>query len=87
MVNDIVLQVLRDDSDRRKIAAPSPTTAAINNGNNSNSGSNSSNNTSATSDSIIGQPCPLCGKGRIIKGRTAYGCSEWKNGCEWRKTF
>ena len=36
-------------------------------------------------DAIIGQPCPLCGKGHIIKGRTAYGCSEWKNGCAWRK--
>ena len=38
-------------------------------------------------DSIIGQPCPLCGKGHIIKGRTAYGCSEWKNGCGWRRTL
>ena len=38
-------------------------------------------------DAIIGQPCPLCGKGHIIKGKTAYGCSEWKNGCSWRKQF
>ena len=38
-------------------------------------------------DDIIGQPCPLCGKGHIIKGKTAYGCSEWRNGCEWRKVF
>ena len=38
-------------------------------------------------DSIIGQPCPLSGKGHIIKGKTAYGCSEWRNGCSWRKVF
>ena len=38
-------------------------------------------------DAIIGQPCPLCGKGYIIKGKTAYGCSEWRNGCGWRKAF
>ena len=38
-------------------------------------------------DSIIGKPCPLCGKGTIIKGRTAYGCSEWKNGCVWRRVI
>ena len=38
-------------------------------------------------DSIIGKPCPLCGKGHIIKGKTAYGCSEWKNGCSWRKNI
>lgn len=32
----------------------------------------------ATGDELIGTPCPLCGKGHIIKGKTAYGCSEWK---------
>lgn len=31
------------------------------------------------------QPCPLCGKGFIIKGKTAYGCSRWREGCEYRK--
>ena len=36
---------------------------------------------------VVGQPCPLCGKGQIIKGRTAYGCSEWKNGCTYRVPF
>ena len=41
----------------------------------------------ANPDAIIGQPCPLCGKGHIIKGKTAYGCSEWRNGCGWRKAF
>lgn len=35
-------------------------------------------------DTIIGKACPLCGKGHIIKGKTAYGCSEWKNGCSFR---
>ena len=38
-------------------------------------------------DEWIGKPCPLCGKGTIIKGKTAYGCSEWKNGCTFRKPF
>ena len=38
-------------------------------------------------DPLVGQPCPVCGKGRIIKGKTAYGCSEWKNGCPFRKPF
>ena len=41
----------------------------------------------AAEDAWIGQPCPLCGKGTIIKGKAAYGCSEWKNGCTYRKTF
>lgn len=38
-------------------------------------------------DPLVGQPCPLCGKGHIIKGKTAYGCSEWKNGCTYRQPF
>mgnify|MGYP002598237088 FL=1 len=37
--------------------------------------------------SVEGQVCPLCGKGTIIKGKTAYGCSEWKNGCAFRQAF
>jgi DNA topoisomerase-3 len=41
----------------------------------------------ANPDAIIGQPCPLCGQGHIIKGKTAYGCSEWRNGCAYRKPF
>ena len=38
-------------------------------------------------DAIVGTPCPLCGKGTVIKGKTAYGCSEWRNGCTFRKPF
>ncbi len=26
-------------------------------------------------------PCPVCGKGHILKGNTGFGCSEYKNGC------
>ena len=38
-------------------------------------------------DDFVGQSCPLCGKGTVIKGKTAYGCSEWKSGCTFRKPF
>lgn len=38
-------------------------------------------------DDLVGKPCPVCGKGTIIKGKTAYGCSEWKNGCTYRLSF
>lgn len=34
-----------------------------------------------------GAICPLCGKGVIIKGKAAYGCSRWKEGCNYRKPF
>ena len=41
----------------------------------------------AGEDALVGQPCPLCGKGTVIKGKTAYGCSRWKEGCTFRKPF
>ena len=34
-----------------------------------------------------GAPCPKCGKGVILKGRMAYGCSLWREGCDWRQPF
>jgi DNA topoisomerase III len=32
-------------------------------------------------------PCPKCKKGVLIKGNSAYGCSEWKSGCDFRFSF
>lgn len=26
-------------------------------------------------------PCPVCGRGHLVKGKTAFGCSEYRNGC------
>lgn len=31
--------------------------------------------------------CPNCKKGQIIKGKTAYGCSRWKEGCQFKFLF
>ncbi|TXE20228.1 DNA topoisomerase III [Psychroserpens burtonensis] len=31
--------------------------------------------------------CPKCSKGNIIKGKTAYGCSHYKTGCDFKMTF
>ena len=36
-------------------------------------------------DPMVGRPCPKCGQGTIIKGKTAYGCSRWREGCDWRQ--
>ena len=39
------------------------------------------------SDSLVGTVCPVCGKGTVIKGKTAYGCSRWREGCTFRLPF
>lgn len=31
-----------------------------------------------------GDTCPLCGKGKVIRGKTALGCSRWNEGCSFR---
>ncbi len=41
----------------------------------------------AVTDADVGKPCPACGRGHILRGRTSYGCSEWKAGCNWRAPF
>ncbi|MCX7549575.1 DNA topoisomerase 3 [Xanthomarina sp. F2636L] len=31
--------------------------------------------------------CPKCKKGTVVKGKTAYGCSAYKDGCDFRFSF
>ncbi len=31
--------------------------------------------------------CPICGKGHILKGKTAFGCSRFREGCSLRLNF
>ncbi|WP_298534566.1 type IA DNA topoisomerase [uncultured Algibacter sp.] len=38
----------------------------------------------AKSDELV---CPKCKKGKVIKGKTAYGCSAYKTGCDFKMTF
>lgn len=35
----------------------------------------------------VGDVCPKCKKGRIIQGKTALGCSRWKEGCDFRASL
>ena len=102
-VTEIVYDVLRDNSNRRvtittdedlkkakkkKTAAPKKA-AAKTAASTKNAAASPQPATSEPSadDSIIGTTCPVCGKGTIIKGKTAYGCSNWKNGCTYRVAF
>ncbi len=34
-----------------------------------------------------GMQCPLCKQGKIIRGRTRYGCSRWREGCTYAAPF
>lgn len=95
MVSELVHTVLCDNTNRRVQQDPAPS------GNASPAGNASSSAGNATSSSVestgeakpkrkiirAGSKCPECGEGKVIKGHTAYGCSRWKEGCNWRKPF
>ena len=34
-----------------------------------------------------GMRCPVCGRGTIIRGKTRYGCSKWREGCTYAEQF
>ncbi len=96
-VTNIVDEVMHDASNRRitvltdaevkKVKAPkSEQPAKTADGKSAKKRSTKKAKTLKPDDSIIGQPCPLCGKGHILKGKTAYGCSDYQH-CTWRLPF
>ena len=77
----------RQSKPRKKAAEAKPVTPVDGASQTGNIQTDATQIDSAQTDSVEGQVCPLCGKGTIIKGKTAYGCSEWKNGCTFRQAF
>ena len=35
----------------------------------------------------VGMICPTCGQGRIIRGRAAWGCNRYREGCRFVLPF
>ena len=71
----------------KKVAAKSAATSSTASTKNAAASPQPATSEPSADDSIIGTTCPVCGKGTIIKGKTAYGCSNWKNGCTSRVAF
>ncbi|MBR6286427.1 MAG: DNA topoisomerase 3 [Bacteroidaceae bacterium] len=92
MVVDIVNKVLADNSNRRVTVTTEETLKEAMAKKKAARKSSTAKKTSAPKKSkkkeapaiVEGTVCPLCGKGKIIRGRTAFGCSEWKAGCTFR---
>ena len=95
MVSEIVTTVLRDNTNRRvaiteevKKETAKKTKGEKKPAKPRQSKKKEDNSTMLVADdSIVGKTCPVCGKGQIIKGKTAYGCSEWQSGCTFRLPF
>lgn len=101
MVSELVHTVLCDNTNRRLQQAPPPENTPSRNASAGKSSSEkvSSEKPSSSSEESNGEvkakrkiiragsKCPECGEGKVIKGHTAYGCSRWREGCNWRKPF
>ena len=92
MVQEIVMQVLSDNSARRvsEAAVPTQPDAPSTHPSAPESGGEAAAAPQPKPRKRIiraGSICPQCGIGKVIKGHTAYGCSRWKEGCDWRKPF
>lgn len=87
MVIELVQEVMRDNSHRR-VEAPSSVQPASS-PRSASSAPTATHPTDKPKRKVVraGSPCPSCGEGKVIKGHSAFGCSRWREGCEWRKPF
>jgi DNA topoisomerase-3 len=67
MVDDLVYEVR---SSQKRVTISSATTLA-----------KAPTKKKTTKKQVVGKTCPKCQKGTLLKGKSAYGCSEYKNGC------
>ncbi len=76
MVDNLVVEV-RMEKSIHKIAAPVHAT-------HKKTSKKKRSTTKKTTKEVL---CPKCKKGQLLKGKTAFGCSEWKAGCTLRIPF
>lgn len=84
MVSSIVLTVLRDQSGTNIIVEQAPSKGETKKA----TAGDAPKKKRATRVTKLEQVmCPVCGKGHIVKGKAAFGCSEWTNGCHTALPF
>tara|TARA_B100000809_G_scaffold9024_1_gene8619 strand:- start:15585 stop:17918 length:2334 start_codon:yes stop_codon:yes gene_type:complete len=80
MVDELVYEVRSNQSSKRISAASNviarETKQAV-----------SSSSKAKAKKEIVGKTCPKCKKGTLLKGSSAYGCSEYKNNCDLKISF
>ena len=76
MVNNLVNEVIRTQSHVRISAVAAPTKTAA-----------KPKRTAKAKPSIADLTCPQCKQGRLLKGKSAFGCSRYKEGCKFILPF
>lgn len=80
MINQIVLAVLSDNSSRRIVIEEEKKPR-------SKKSTSEAAPRAPRIKSVEEIPCPECGQGHLLKGKTAYGCSRFREGCQLRLPF
>ena len=75
MVDDLVYEV-RSNQSKVRISHTQETTKTIKKA-----------SKSKPKKEVVGNACPKCTKGTLLKGKTAFGCSSYKNGCNFKIPF
>ncbi|MBQ5728840.1 MAG: DNA topoisomerase 3 [Bacteroidaceae bacterium] len=89
MVGDVVRQVMSDNTNRRITIDPSLVDKSLPPVLEKARVASQQETAERPKRKVIraGSKCPVCGEGKVIKGKTAFGCSRWKEGCDFRKPF
>ena len=80
MVDELVYEV-RSNTSKKRI------TSNVTTNNAENSTKEKPKSKKATKKEVVGKKCPKCKQGNLIKGSSAYGCSEYKNNCNLKIPF
>ena len=80
LMREIVTNVLSDNSATRIAAAPEEKKDAP-------KAAKATKPRSPRTTKFEQVECPVCGQGHIIKGRSAFGCSRYADGCQFRLSF
>ena len=78
MVDELVYEVRSNTTKKRISSNTSLSSSAV---------KNSSKNKKLTKKQVAKKTCPKCNKGTLLKGSSAYGCSEYKNNCDLKIPF
>ncbi|MDE6249393.1 MAG: DNA topoisomerase 3 [Paramuribaculum sp.] len=93
LISEIVINVLSDNSFRKIEVEASGSSSKVSRKVDAESGDGANSKTKPTKPraprvkSMADILCPECGQGHIVKGRTAYGCSRFREGCGFRIGF
>ena len=86
MINQIVIEVLSDNS-QHKIQTDQQATQGDAPEKNKSKATRSSKPRAPRITKLEQVMCPVCKQGHIVKGRTAYGCSRFREGCKMLLPF